>query len=178
MIHFSHLPIALSRASDSRSYWMRPTTLLISLLFTVPVAAFAQSSGSPFDTGFTSLQNLFAGTIAKVASLIAIVVGGYMFAHGEPGAKRFDHGYAVTSHSAQGLTTERVLVNADTNVHPDLLNSRFGYVAVSRASQEATIFTNDAVKLGQQLGAETSKTSALEVGLNPPTAQEIAINMT
>jgi type IV secretory pathway VirB2 component (pilin) len=54
----------------------------------LPVTALAQSSGSPFDTGFTSLQNLFTGTIAKVASLIAIVVGGYMFAHGEPGAKR------------------------------------------------------------------------------------------
>ena len=27
-------------------------------------------------------------------------------------------GYAVTSHSSQGLTAERVLVNADTGVHP------------------------------------------------------------
>ena len=61
---------------------------LIALLVASPALAFAQSSGSPFDTGFTSLQNLFTGTIAKVASLIAIVVGGYMFAHGEPGAKR------------------------------------------------------------------------------------------
>jgi hypothetical protein len=40
--------------------------------------------------------------------------------------RHFDHGYAVTSHSAQGLTAERVLINADTAVHPDLLNSRFG----------------------------------------------------
>jgi type IV secretory pathway VirB2 component (pilin) len=61
----------------------------------LPVTALAQSSGSPFDTGFTSLQNLFTGTIAKVASLIAIVVGGYMFAHGEPGAKRNLAGIAV-----------------------------------------------------------------------------------
>ncbi len=36
----------------------------------------------------TSLQNLFTGTVAKVASLIAIVIGGYQFAHGEPGAKK------------------------------------------------------------------------------------------
>jgi type IV secretory pathway VirB2 component (pilin) len=54
----------------------------------LPLAVHAQSGGTPFDSGFTSLQNLFTGTIAKVASLIAIVVGGYMFAHGEPGAKR------------------------------------------------------------------------------------------
>lgn len=37
----------------------------------------------------------------------------------------FDHGYAVTSHSSQGLTTERVLINIDGNTHPDLINSRF-----------------------------------------------------
>jgi ATP-dependent exoDNAse (exonuclease V) alpha subunit len=30
--------------------------------------------------------------------------------------RHFDHGYAVTSHSAQGLTAERVLINADTGV--------------------------------------------------------------
>jgi ATP-dependent exoDNAse (exonuclease V) alpha subunit len=28
----------------------------------------------------------------------------------------FDHGYAVTSYSSQGLTAERVLVHADTSV--------------------------------------------------------------
>jgi ATP-dependent exoDNAse (exonuclease V) alpha subunit len=77
--------------------------------------------------------------------------------------RHFDHGYAVTSHSSQGLTAERVLVNADTGVHPDLLNSRFGYVAISRASHEATLFTNDLAKLSPQLSADVSKTSALEI---------------
>jgi hypothetical protein len=36
----------------------------------MPLSAFAQ--GSPFDNGFTALQTLFTGTIAKVARLIAI----------------------------------------------------------------------------------------------------------
>jgi len=57
-----------------------------------PVAAHAQ--GSPFDNGFTALQTLFTGTIAKVASLIAIV-GGYQFAHGEPGGKKALAGVAA-----------------------------------------------------------------------------------
>ena len=91
--------------------------------------------------------------------------------------RHFDHGYAVTSHSAQGLTAERVLVHADTGVHPDLLNSRFGYVSVSRASHEATIFTDDAGKLGQQLGAEVSKTSALEIHQVPSMVQEIGMSL-
>lgn len=68
--------------------WARPTLTLLTFALIAPLAAHAQSSGSPFDTGFTALQTLFTGTIAKVASLIAIVIGGYGFAHGEPGAKK------------------------------------------------------------------------------------------
>jgi ATP-dependent exoDNAse (exonuclease V) alpha subunit len=77
--------------------------------------------------------------------------------------RHLDHGYAVTSHSSQGLTAERVLVHANTKVHPDLLNSRFAYVSISRARREATLFTDDMARLAPQLGADVSKTSALEV---------------
>jgi len=65
-----------------------------SCLFVMPVAALAQG-GSPFDSGFTAIQALFTGTIAKVASLVAIVIGGYGFAHGEPGAKKALAGVAA-----------------------------------------------------------------------------------
>ena len=91
--------------------------------------------------------------------------------------RHFDHGYAVTSHSAQGLTAERVLVNADTSVHPDLLNSRFGYVSISRASQEATLFTDNLAKLNPQLSADVSKTSALEINHTPSVAQGIGMGI-
>jgi conjugative relaxase-like TrwC/TraI family protein len=91
--------------------------------------------------------------------------------------RHFDHGYAVTSHSSQGLTAERVLVNADTGVHPDLLNSRFGYVSISRASQEATLFTDDMNKLTPQLSADVSKTSALEINQPASVSQEIGIGI-
>lgn len=67
--------------------------LPIAALVLVPLAAHAQ--GSPFDNGFTALQTLFTGTIAKVASLIAIVIGGYQFAHGEPGGKKALAGVAA-----------------------------------------------------------------------------------
>jgi conjugative relaxase-like TrwC/TraI family protein len=91
--------------------------------------------------------------------------------------RHLDHGYAVTSHSSQGLTTERVLVHADTSVHPDLLNSRFAYVSISRASHEATLFTDDLAKLGPQLGAEVSKTSAVEINQTPCLAQGIRLGL-
>jgi conjugative relaxase-like TrwC/TraI family protein len=91
--------------------------------------------------------------------------------------RHFDHGYAVTSHSSQGLTAERVLVHADTSVHPDLLNSRFGYVSISRASHEATLFTDDMTKLGPHLASDVSKTSALEINQASSVAQAIGIGL-
>ena len=72
---------------------MHPIAIALALLFLLPVAAMAQ--GSPFDTSFTAIQSLFTGTIAKVASLVAIVIGGYGFAHGEPGAKKALAGVAA-----------------------------------------------------------------------------------
>lgn len=76
--------------------------------------------------------------------------------------QHFDHGYAVTSHSSQGLTSKRVLVNLDTEVHPQLINSRFAYVAVSRASYDAQIYTNDESNLAERLSRDVSKASALQ----------------
>jgi type IV secretory pathway VirB2 component (pilin) len=73
--------------------WARPTAAAFIFLLVVPAAALAQ--GSPFDTGFNAIQALFTGTIAKVASLVAIVIGGYGFAHGEPGAKKALAGVAA-----------------------------------------------------------------------------------
>ena len=89
----------------------------------------------------------------------------------------FDHGYAVTIHSAQGLTAERVLIHADTDVHPELVNSCFGYVSISRASREATVFTNDAAKLGQQLRMEVGKSSAIELAQTPSISQDLTMSI-
>ena len=84
---------ASARKTRSVSWW--PTVLMVTLPLLFPVAALAQAGGSPFDSGFTALETLFTGTIARVASLIAIVIGGYGFAHGEPGAKRALAGVAA-----------------------------------------------------------------------------------
>ena len=66
--------------------------------------------------------------------------------------RHFDHGYAITSQSSQGLTSQRVLVNMDTDVHPELINGRFAYVSVSRASHDGSkFFTNDATTLAGTL---------------------------
>ena len=91
--------------------------------------------------------------------------------------RHFDHGYAVTSHSSQGVTADRVLVNVDHATHPDLINSRFAYVSISRASREVMLFTDNAAKLGPQLSMDSSKTSAMEMNPMLPLSQGMEIGM-
>jgi conjugative relaxase-like TrwC/TraI family protein len=74
-----------------------------------------------------------------------------------------DFGYAVTSHSSQGVTAGRVLVHVDTGLaHEKLVNSRLAYVALSRGRYDAQIYTDNAESLGPALSREVSKTSAIE----------------
>jgi len=76
-----------------------------------------------------------------------------------------DYGYAVTSHSSQGATADRVLVHVDTEqAHDQLVNSRLAYVSVSRGRYDAQIYTNDTDKLGEEISRDISKQSALEAG--------------
>jgi ATP-dependent exoDNAse (exonuclease V) alpha subunit len=72
-----------------------------------------------------------------------------------------DHGYAMTSHSSQGQTADRVLIHLDTELGAkDLLNSRMAYVSVSRGAHDAQLFTNDREKLPAALGHDVSQQSA------------------
>ncbi len=65
-----------------------------------------------------------------------------------------DHGYAMTSHSSQGQTADRVLIHVDTELGAkDLLNSRMAYVSVSRGRYDAQIYTNNAAMLARNSAA-------------------------
>ena len=90
--------------------------------------------------------------------------------------RQFDHGYAVTSHSAQGLTTGRVIANIDTDSSRSLINTRLAYVAISRASNDARIYTNNAETLGSRLATDVTKTAALDftARIEQPTAPQIS----
>jgi conjugative relaxase-like TrwC/TraI family protein len=74
-----------------------------------------------------------------------------------------DYGYAVTSHSSQGQTADRVLIHVDSaQGHGELLNSRMAYVSVSRAQYDVKMYTNDAKTLGFELSRDVTKTTALD----------------
>lgn len=68
-----------------------------------------------------------------------------------------DYGYVVTSHSSQGKTIDRVLIHAETSESKQILNERMAYVAVSRARDEAFIFTDDAEKLAFKMARQIEK---------------------
>ena len=79
-----------------------------------------------------------------------------------------DYGYAVTSHSSQGQTADRVLIHVDSaQAHGELLNSRMAYVSVSRAQFDVKMYTNDAKTLGQDLSRNVTKATAIQETQNP-----------
>jgi ATP-dependent exoDNAse (exonuclease V) alpha subunit len=73
-----------------------------------------------------------------------------------------DHGYAVTSHSSQGQTADRVLIHVDTDKSELLVNDRFAYVSVSRGQYDAQIYTNDSSELARNLSRDNSQRTATE----------------
>ena len=72
-----------------------------------------------------------------------------------------EHAYATTVHSAQGLTTDRMMVDLDTRsltTGKDLY-----YVAISRARYQATIYTDSRADLPAAVNREPIKTAAMDI---------------
>jgi type IV secretory pathway VirB2 component (pilin) len=86
-------PVSFFRATQAPRDRAVYVLALLTIIFITPAAAHA----SPFDSGISSIQTLFTGTIAKAAALIAIVIGGFGFAFGDPGAKKNLAGVAMGS---------------------------------------------------------------------------------
>jgi conjugative relaxase-like TrwC/TraI family protein len=117
---------------------------------------------APFAAG--KVKNSELGTIKQIADDEMIVgldkkrdvtINVTQFRH-------LDHGYAVTSHSSQGQTVNRVLVNAETTETDLLLNQRMAYVAISRARFEARVYTDSLKDLGPAFNRERNKEVALD----------------
>jgi ATP-dependent exoDNAse (exonuclease V) alpha subunit len=78
-----------------------------------------------------------------------------------------DHGYAVTSHSSQGQTAERVLIHVDTEKGEQLVNSRMAYVSVSRGQYDAQIYTNNRSELAHDLSRHVSQPTSTGQEIEP-----------
>jgi len=128
--------------------------------------SFAEGDRIQFRAPFAEkrIVNGELGTINKIDSehLRVTLDSGHEVTFDPQQFRHIDHGYAVTSHSSQGLTVDRVLVNADTRESVQLLNDRMAYVAVSRAREEALIYTDSTQNLRETLNRATNKETALE----------------
>ena len=74
-----------------------------------------------------------------------------------------DYGYAVTSHSSQGLTADRVLVHIDSERSSEaLVNQRLAYVSLSRGRHDLQVYTDSAERLAMNLSRDVSHRAAIE----------------
>jgi conjugative relaxase-like TrwC/TraI family protein len=76
--------------------------------------------------------------------------------------RHIDYGYASTSHSSQGATVDRVIVNIDTARSAELVNRKQFYVSISRARHGITVYTDDNSALQHAVGRTREKSIALE----------------
>ena len=127
---------------------------------------FAEGDRIQFRAPFAEakVKNSELGTITRIAEgkLTVALAGKRVVTFDPERFRHLDHGYAVTSYSAQGKTMDRVLVNAETTETDLLLNQRMAYVAVSRAKFDARVYTDSAADLGGALNRPKNKEMALE----------------
>ncbi len=76
--------------------------------------------------------------------------------------RQFTHGYAVTSHAAQGKTVEDVFLVASSRSLAAINRQQF-YVSISRGRQRCRIFTDDRELLRDRLRKSAKRTAALEL---------------
>lgn len=74
---------------------------------------------------------------------------------------RLDHAYCTTVHAAQGQTCDRVLVDAD--VSSAMANQSLYYVAISRARNAVTLYTDDRELLPRAMSRLDIKHAALDL---------------
>jgi hypothetical protein len=77
--------------------------------------------------------------------------------------RHLDYAYAMTSHSAQGQTVDRVLIHIDTGDSRirSLVDESLAYVATSRPRHDAQIFTDNAEALARALSSRHNNSTAL-----------------
>ena len=76
--------------------------------------------------------------------------------------RTFTHGYAVTSHAAQGKTVDEVLVVASSRSLAAVHKQQF-YVSISRGRERCQIFTDDTERLRSHVTHSSERLAAVEV---------------
>ncbi len=75
--------------------------------------------------------------------------------------RTFTHGYAVTSHAAQGKTVDEVMLVASSRSLPAINQEQF-YVSISRGRERCQIFTDDSELLRLHVTRSSARLAAVE----------------
>jgi len=167
-----HLPgrVVLERADGERVQW-HPAVQSNMLAYRAHERLFAAGDQLRFTVNDYAL-GVVNGDVGRVT---AIDTGQRsLIVETKYGAVRLDgrnpltieHGYASTVHGAQGRTADRVLIDADTR--STTANESAFYVAISRARESVTIYTDDRSMLPAAMGRADEKTAALDLKVEGP----------
>lgn len=101
-------------------------------------------------------------------------------------AMYIDHAYAHTTFKEQGATTDQSIF-AVSETGAKIINQESAYVGVTRARQDTILVTSDMATIEKNVGTESKKTSAFEIGrdrysidipsISEERRQEIAANV-
>ncbi|PLC53945.1 conjugal transfer protein [Pollutimonas nitritireducens] len=118
-------------------------------------------------------NDLVNGQLAKVAAIdaasVTIETNGRRVQLPTDRPLNMDYAYATTAHSAQGLTCDRVLYNAESFSRTTAQDTY--YVSISRERHEVIVFTDDAKKLPERVDRLTYK--GLAHDLQPMAAKHL-----
>jgi conjugative relaxase-like TrwC/TraI family protein len=106
------------------------------------------------------VKNGQAGKITEIkGDIITVQSGKKTFSFNGKEYNKFDHGYAMTTYKAQGITADRVLINFDSS--QQALNTRNSYyVDISRARHKVSIYTDNQAKMCKQVTDFVKKVSS------------------
>src|SRR6266568_158943 len=154
------------QTDDGREITYNPTRLSGVNVYQERNRTFSEGDRIQFRAPFTEqhIANGELGTIKEIKDeeITVALDSGRELSFETESFRHIDHGYAVTSYSSQSQTVDRVLINADANESDLLLNQRMGYVSVSRAREDAILFTNSIEQLSVTLDRKVDKEMALE----------------
>jgi conjugative relaxase-like TrwC/TraI family protein len=115
------------------------------------------------DNGIASRQTATIERLEENGNVTAKLDSGRRLSWSLREFNHLDYAYAMTSHSSQGMTVDRVLIHVDTTDSRvrGLVDKTLSYVATSRARYDAQIFTDDGAHLRDVLSKGNRKDIAL-----------------
>jgi hypothetical protein len=156
------------RTQDQRVHTYRPTQLRGVEVFRAEPREFAVGERVQFRAPFKDQQiaNGALGRIEKIETQRGVATlrmdNGKTFSVPWDALRHIDYGYTTTSHSSQGMTVDRVLVQIDTDRSAQLVNRQQFYVSISRARIDVQVFTNHVERLPAVVARALVKTTAIE----------------